>query len=186
MGFRKSRQEREHHFEHTSDSSSRLCRSSTPGPSCSMAGKKAPVETRSFNIILLGGTGAGKSTLVNTMVNFFRGAPELFKRLPAVAELKVAVPTAFLGVTEDEGKKAKELNVKDRKTQRQTVWRNCLAFAKTMLLQPRLPSSESDLAELRISLSVNRKFLWHQSLFCISKSCLKMPVAAVCDDHMDA
>jgi len=97
-----------------------------------------------------------------------------------------AVPTAFLGVTEDEGKKAKELNVKDRKTQRQTVWRNCLAFAKTMLLQPRLPSSESDLAELRISLSVNRKFLWHQSLFCISKSCLKMPVAAVCDDHMDA
>ncbi len=53
------------------------------------------------------------------MVNFFQGAPELFKRLPAVAELKVAVPTAFLAVTEDEGKKAKELNVKDRKTRRQ-------------------------------------------------------------------
>ena len=92
--------------------------------------KNASVETRSFNIILLGGTGAGKSTLVNTMVNFFRGAPELFKRLPAVTELKVAVPTAFLAVTEEEGKKAKELNVKDRKTQRQM--RNCLAFAKTI------------------------------------------------------
>lgn len=73
------------------------------------------VEKRSFNIILLGSTGAGKSTLVNTMVNYFRGSPDLRKRLPAVAELKVAVPTAFLAVTEDEGKKAKELNVKDRK-----------------------------------------------------------------------
>ncbi len=67
------------------------------------------------------------------MVNFFQGAPELFKRLPAVAELKVAVPTAFLAVTEDEGKKAKELNVKGRKTRRQM--RNCLAFVEPMLLQ---------------------------------------------------
>ncbi len=134
MGFRKSHQEREHCFKHTAKSSSRHCRSSTPGPSCSMAGrKKAPVETRSFNVILLRGTGAGKSKPVNTMVNFFQGAPELFKRLPAVAELKVAVPTAFLAVTEDEGKKAKELNVKGRKTRRQM--RNCLAFVEPMLLQ---------------------------------------------------
>lgn len=68
-----------------------------------------------FNVLLLGGTGAGKSTLVNTMVNYFRGIPDLRKRLPTSHELKVAIPTQYLEATETEGRNATELNRTDRK-----------------------------------------------------------------------
>ncbi len=56
-----------------------------------MAGsKQKPVETWSFDTILLGGTGAVVSTLLNTLVNFFSGAPGPEPlSLPAVARRDV-------------------------------------------------------------------------------------------------
>ena len=65
--------------------------------------------------VLLGGTGQGKSTLINLMVNFFRAPHELRKRLPAADQLRVAVPTPYLEATEPEGAQAREKDVKDRR-----------------------------------------------------------------------
>lgn len=68
-----------------------------------------------FTGALLGGTGQGKSTLVNLMVNYFRGPVEIRAYLPAAEELRVAIPTEHLEATELEGAQARELDVKDRK-----------------------------------------------------------------------
>ena len=65
--------------------------------------------------VLLGGTGQGKSTLVNLMVNFFRAPIELRKRLPSARQLRVAIPTQYLEATEPEGAQAREKNATDRK-----------------------------------------------------------------------
>ena len=71
-------------------------------------------STAQFNVLLLGGTGAGKSTLVNTMVNYFRGSEGIRNRLPSPSEIRVAIPTLHLKATEKEGSNAAELNKQDR------------------------------------------------------------------------
>ena len=99
-------------------------------------------------MLLLGGTGAGKSTLVNTMVNYFRGVPDLRKRLPARHEIKVAIPTLYLPATEKEGQLATELNQADRKCSCTLFLHTDMSNASTykLLLMPDL----SFLLKLRV------------------------------------
>lgn len=59
-------------------------------------------------IMVIGETGTGKSTFINTTVNFFRGGS--IER--GGHDLKIAIPTKFFKATEQEGRKATELDVK--------------------------------------------------------------------------
>lgn len=68
-----------------------------------------------YYIVLLGETGSGKSTLLNMFVNFFRGPPQVKSALPEAKDLRVAVPTAHIAVTEPEGAAHSERNAADRK-----------------------------------------------------------------------
>ena len=68
-----------------------------------------------YTALLIGGTGQGKSTLLNMLTNFFRSPPELRKRLPTVSELRCVIPTKYLKPTEPEGQYAREADVEDRK-----------------------------------------------------------------------
>nr|CAG8583174.1 5627_t:CDS:2 [Entrophospora candida] len=66
--------------------------------------KKGPINSKSisevggppgvFKVLLLGGTGTGKSTVINTISNYFLGG--------TLDNLKVVIPTAHLDVTEEE------------------------------------------------------------------------------------
>ena len=91
-----------------------------------MRGRKTPISTfgRSspIYVLLLGATGAGKSTLVNTLVNHFRAPQELQKRLPLKSELLVAIRTAYLPPNQPEASQASERNV----SKRTRPWALCL------------------------------------------------------------
>ena len=67
-------------------------------------------------VLLIGSTGAGKSTLVNTLVNHYRAPVECQKRLPQRSELLVAIPTAHLEANQPEASAARERCVKNRKS----------------------------------------------------------------------
>ena len=67
-------------------------------------------------VLLIGGTGAGKSTLVNTMVNHFRAPKDCQTRLPSKDELLVAIPTAHLAANQPEASQARERSAGNRKT----------------------------------------------------------------------
>lgn len=80
-----------------------------PRPPASRTKQAAPLY-----VLLIGSTGAGKSTLVNTMVNHFR-APQSRRRLPQKSELLVAIPTAHLAANQPEASQARERCVENRK-----------------------------------------------------------------------
>lgn len=67
-----------------------------------------------YYVMLLGETGSGKSTLLNMFVNFFRGAAQVRSALPEAKDLRAAVPTAHIAVTEPEGAAHSERNATDR------------------------------------------------------------------------
>ena len=67
-------------------------------------------------VLLIGSTGAGKSTLVNTLVNHYRASVECQKRLPQRSELLVAIPTAHLAANQPEASAARERCVENRKS----------------------------------------------------------------------
>jgi len=67
-----------------------------------------------YYIMLLGETGSGKSTLLNMFVNFFRGSPEGRTALPDAKDIRAAVPTAHIAVTEPEGAAHSERSATDR------------------------------------------------------------------------
>ena len=67
-----------------------------------------------YYVMLLGETGSGKSTLLNMFVNFFRGPAQARSALPEAKDLRAAVPTAHIAVTEPEGAAHSERNVTDR------------------------------------------------------------------------
>lgn len=52
-----------------------------------------PVPMEKYNILLIGETGSGKSTLVNYLTNFFLGG--------SLYHLKIAIPTKYYAVTEN-------------------------------------------------------------------------------------
>ena len=81
-----------------------------PEPQTPQSKKAAPLY-----VLLIGSTGAGKSTLVNTMVNHFR-APQSRRRLPQKSELLVAIPTTHLAANQPEASQAKERCVENRKS----------------------------------------------------------------------
>ena len=65
-------------------------------------------------VLLIGSTGAGKSTLVNTMVNHFRAPVDCQTRLPTKDELLVAIPTAHLEANQPEASQARERCAENR------------------------------------------------------------------------
>jgi septin family protein len=69
------------------------------------AGNRATPE---IFIMVIGESGTGKSTFINTTVNFFRGG-SLGK---GGSKLKIAIPTTFLTATEPEGRYATERDTK--------------------------------------------------------------------------
>ena len=76
--------------------------------------KQVPATPGPLYVLLIGGTGAGKSTLVNTMVNHFRAPVDCQKRLPEKSEILVAIPTAHLKANQPEASQARERDVENR------------------------------------------------------------------------
>ena len=73
-------------------------------------------QANTFYLMFLGETGSGKSTLLNMFVNFFRGKPHARGALPQGQDIKAAVPTAHIAVTEPEGAAHSERNAADRRS----------------------------------------------------------------------
>ena len=75
------------------------------------------------NVLLLGMTGAGKSTVINMLINYFRGVKN---RLPKASEIRVAIPTEHIKrTTEPEGAWSSEsdvTNVAQSQTQKCTTY----------------------------------------------------------------
>ena len=68
-------------------------RSSTRNPPMMQSRINLPGSTpREFKILLLGGTGTGKSTIINTITNYFLGGTP--------NNLKIVIPTKYHKVTE--------------------------------------------------------------------------------------
>ncbi|GAQ80006.1 hypothetical protein KFL_000440080 [Klebsormidium nitens] len=85
------------------------------GGSLSFAERHGPFPSDAHYIMVIGASGAGKSTFINTVVNFFRGG----SLDPFGRNLRVAIPNRYFRATEAEGKYAKEMhlsNVKVAKT----------------------------------------------------------------------
>lgn len=65
-----------------------------------------PLPIKKF--LVVGSTGSGKSTFINTLANFF------LEDIPSLEKLRVVIPTAFLNITEKNIPLHSEKNTKDR------------------------------------------------------------------------
>ncbi|CAG8657985.1 5283_t:CDS:2 [Cetraspora pellucida] len=74
-------------------------------------------QKNEFKILLLGMTGAGKSTLINQLTNYFKGGDP--------QNLKIAIPTEYLDVTENEFTHSE----KDIGDESQSKTRECQAYS---------------------------------------------------------
>lgn len=81
--------------------------------SCPVTAVLLTKQANTYYVMFLGETGSGKSTLLNMFVNFFRGPAAGRTSLPKPQDIKAAVPTAHVAVTEPEGARHSERNTQD-------------------------------------------------------------------------